>query len=75
MLRTEGHRLYFDLVKHLTTLSSASILLVAGLGDKLFDRPRGLWLIAAAMRLGSLSKGTSTMSSSHSHWPEVEKLK
>ena len=55
MPNTEGHKLYFDLVKHLTTLSSGSIALFATLGEKLFDKPRALWLVAISLTAFFLS--------------------
>lgn len=49
MSELEGRKLYFDMVKHLTTLSSGSILVVATLVEKLFDKPRHLWIVVIVL--------------------------
>ena len=41
----DGAKLYFDCVKHLTTLASASLLAVVTLAEKVFDKPQYvLWV-------------------------------
>lgn len=49
MSSLEAQKLYYDLVKHLTTLSSGSILLIATLVDKLFATPHYMWLIVIVL--------------------------
>jgi len=41
----EGEKLYFDSMKHLTTLSTGSVLLLVTFLEKLFSSPRWrVWL-------------------------------
>jgi hypothetical protein len=49
----EGEKLYFDSMKHLTTLNTASIVLLVTFLEKLFRQPRCRALVALA--LGSLA--------------------
>ncbi len=51
--RQEGEKLYFDSMKHLTTLNTASILLLVTFLEKLFRQPR--WKALIAVTLGSLA--------------------
>lgn len=45
----EAHKLIFDLFKHLTTLSSGSVVLFAVLLDKAFPNPERKWLVGVAV--------------------------
>lgn len=47
--RTESIKLQFDLYKHLTTLSTGAILLLAAFLEKLFKEPHGKWLVGVSM--------------------------
>ena len=52
----ESEKLYFDSMKHLTTLNTASILLLVTFLEKLFQQPR--WKALVAVTLGSLAFST-----------------
>lgn len=45
----EGEKLYFDSMKHLTTLNTGSILLLVTFLEKLFNNPRWRALIAVSL--------------------------
>jgi len=45
----DGFKLYFDLLKQVTTLSTGSAILVATLVDRLFHEPKGKILVAASL--------------------------
>jgi hypothetical protein len=45
----EGTKLYYDLFKHLTTLSTGSILLLATLIESLFPNPQWRYLVVIAL--------------------------
>jgi hypothetical protein len=47
--KIENHRLIFDLVKHLTTLSSGASLLVIAIVEKLFPDPEWSWIVALSL--------------------------
>ena len=47
--RAEGRKLQFDLYKHLTTLSTGSILLFVSFLEKLFVNPEWKFLVAVAL--------------------------
>lgn len=50
--RGEQHRAMHDMVKHMSTLSSGSLVLVITLMDKVFQKPvAGAWLICAVVCL------------------------
>jgi hypothetical protein len=53
---SEGEKLYFESMKHLTTLNTASILLLITFMEKLFHQPR--WRALVAVTLGSLAVST-----------------
>lgn len=52
---------YFETLKHLTTLSSASVLLLATFLEKLFTKPEWAWLIGLTFCLFILSMISSVM--------------
>ena len=52
----ESEKLYFESMKHLTTLNTASILLLVTFLEKLFQQPR--WKALVAITLGSLAVST-----------------
>jgi hypothetical protein len=54
--KQEGEKLYFESMKHLTTLNTASILLLVTFLEKLFQHPR--WKALVAVTLGSLAVST-----------------
>lgn len=54
--KQEGEKLYFESMKHLTTLNTASILLLVTFLEKLFRQPR--WKALVAISLGSLAVST-----------------
>lgn len=45
----DGFKLYFDLLKQVTTLSTGSAILVATLVDRLFHEPKGKVLVAVSL--------------------------
>lgn len=45
----EGRKLDFEFWKHLTTLATGAILVLAALTDKLFPEPECLFLVAATV--------------------------
>ena len=47
--REDGWKLLFDYFKHLTTLSTGSILILVTLLEKLFTNPRWKWLAVVAL--------------------------
>jgi hypothetical protein len=44
--RVDGSKMFFDLFKHLTTLSTGSILLMAAFLEKLFKNPNWSFLVS-----------------------------
>jgi hypothetical protein len=57
--RTEGAKLMFDAIKHLTTLSTGSILFLVALLEKVFKTPHWRALVAISFSLFILSILTS----------------
>lgn len=49
----EGEKLYFDSMKHLTTLNTGSVLLLVTFLEKLFSSPR--WRVLVAVSLEAVS--------------------
>ncbi len=45
----EANKLFYDVFKHLTTLSTGAILILASLLETLFARPQGRFLIVVAL--------------------------
>ena len=45
----EGGKLFFDLMKHLTTLSTGSLLLLVAFLEKLFPNPCCRWMIISVL--------------------------
>lgn len=45
----ENHRLVYDAYKHLTTLSSGSVVLLSVMLDKAFPAPSGRWAVGVAV--------------------------
>ena len=64
--REEGSKLYYDVMKHLTTLSTGSILLLVTFLEKLFVNPKWRLLIAVTLVFFILSIITGFMSMIHS---------
>ena len=54
--REEGEKLYFESMKHLTTLNTGSILLLVAFLEKLFLQPK--WRALVALTLGTLAVST-----------------
>lgn len=48
-LKFESHKLSFDLLKHLSTLTTASSLLVVTLMEKVFPNPQWIWCVALSL--------------------------
>jgi hypothetical protein len=57
----EGSKLYFEMYKHLTTLSTGSILLLVTFLEKIFANPKWKILIVAALSFFLLSILASLM--------------
>ena len=51
----EGYKLYFETFKHLTTLNTASILILATLLDKVVKHPQSAYLIPLSLSAFLLS--------------------
>lgn len=47
--QVEAHKLVYDLFKHMTTLCTGSIVLIATFHDKLAPNPGGIWLMQLAL--------------------------
>lgn len=49
--RLEGRKLFYDFMKHMTTLSTGSIILLVVLVEKLFPNPSLKWLMVVVFSL------------------------
>jgi hypothetical protein len=58
----EGNKLFYDTFKHLTTLSTGSILILVALLEKLFTNPRWKFLVIIALVSFIVSIITSILS-------------
>lgn len=59
--KVEGHKLAFDLFKHLTTLSSGSVLVLAVMLDRAFPGAAHRWLVGVAVAAFMANVGCSVV--------------